>query len=122
MPIYKGTHYVDPDEPCLGLYELNFKSPDQRSRHRYQIIVVMRGDEPAEYRKDLGLAEKWQGVDQFRIPGGVYDPTDGKFYIEETVGRLMDFAEKMRQHPLFDKADLLGSKVAWKREPAKLYF
>ena len=115
MKLVLGATDISDDDPCLGLYELNFKSPDQRSRHRYQIIMVIRnGDKPAEYRIDLGLASKFKGVDQFRIPGGVIDET-GQIFIEETVGRLKDIANKMRQRPLFDKMDLAMSGVARKQ-------
>jgi len=106
-----GAPFITDDEPCLGLYELNFKSPDQRSRHRYQIIMVIRnGDKPAEHRIDLGLASKFKGVDQFRIPGGIVDEDTGKIYIEETVGRLKDIANIMRGRPAFDKRELVNAR------------
>ncbi len=76
--------------------------------------MVIRQDKPAEYRIDLGLASKFKGVDQLRIPGGVIDET-GQIFIEETVGRLKDIANKMRQRPLFDKMDLAMSGVARKQ-------
>lgn len=105
MPIYQGTHAVNLNEPCLGLYELNLKSPDQHSRRRYQIIVVMRNDKPAEFRKDMGLAKKFK-ADQLRIPGGGQDEVTGKFWIVHTVGELMDIANQMRDNPPFDKREL----------------
>ena len=111
MKLVLGATDISDDDPCLGLYELNFKSPDQRSRHRYQIIMVVRNDKPAEYRIDLGLASKFKNIDQFRIPGGVVDD-NGQIFIEETVGRLKDIANKMRRKPLFDKMDLAMSGVA----------
>lgn len=104
MPIYQGTTYTLLNEPCLGLYELNFKSPDQHSRRRYQIAVVIRGDKPAEYRRDLGKVKK--GVDQFRIPGGVVDRDTGRFNICHTVGELMDIADHLRINRPFDKREL----------------
>ena len=109
-----GAISITDDEPCLGLYEMNFKSPDQRSRHRYQIIMVIRDDKPAEYRIDLGLAKKFK-ADQFRIPGGIVDETTGRIYIEETVGRLKTIADQLRKAPCFDKMDLAMSGVARKQ-------
>jgi hypothetical protein len=106
--ILYGTTYIEEDEPCLGLFEMMEQSPGSHGFHRYQIIYVMRGDRPAEYREDMGLAKKWRGVDQFRIPGGVYDEDTGKYYVEETVGRLREIAHKLRTKPLFDKKELVG--------------
>jgi len=103
-----GTNYVLKDEPCLGLYELNYQAPDNSGFHRYQIILVIRNDRPAEYRKDLGLAKKFKGVDQLRIPGGVRDKATGKIAIAHTVGQLMDIADQLRAKPLYDKKELVG--------------
>ena len=73
---------------------------------------VMRGDKPAEMRKDLGAAKSFK-ADQFRIPGGAMDETTGKFYIEHTVGELMDIADYLRTNPSFDKRELAGvNKIA----------
>ena len=106
-----GTTYVKSDEPCLGLYELNYQSPGSKGFRRYQIALVMRGDkgdQPAEYRKDLGTAKKFKGVDQFRIPGGVRLPS-GRYDICHTVGELMDIARDLRAgKTLFNKLDLVG--------------
>ena len=111
MPnIICGTNVISLDEPCLGLYELNLQSPGSRGFHRYQIIHVMRGDRPTEMRRDLGMAKDIK-TDQFRIPGGAME--NGKFYIEHTVGELIDIAEYMRTHTSFDKRELAGvNKIA----------
>ncbi len=106
MPLYQGTTYALNNEPCIGLYELNFKTPDQRERHRYQIIVVVRNDKPAEFRKDLGKAKKYKH-DQFRIPGSVFNEKTGKTDILHTVGELKDIADQMRLHK-WDKKELVG--------------
>lgn len=121
MKLVIGATDIKPDEPCLGLYEMNFKTPNQKARHRYQIIIVIRdGDKPAEYRIDLGNVKKFKGVDQIRIPGGIVDEITGKIYIEETVGRLQDIANKVRGVPAFDKMDLALSGVARKPKSNKL--
>ncbi len=104
--IYQGTNVVTLDEPCLGLFELNYKTPNQKARHRYQIILVMRNDKPAEFRRDLGLTSKFKGKDQFRIPGGII--SKNKVYIEHTVGELKDIADALRVKRPFDKRELVG--------------
>jgi len=63
----------------------------------------MRGDEPAEYKRDMGLAKKFK-VDQLRILGGAKE--NGRFYIEHTVGELRDIANQRRGYDLFDKREL----------------
>ncbi len=108
MAIALGTTYVLKDEPCLGVFELNYQSPDSKGFHRYQIIQVARGDNILEYRKDLGKAKQYKGVDQFRIPGGVKRP-NGKIQIVHKVGELLDIAQQLRHgKKLFDKLDLVG--------------
>lgn len=101
-----GTHYVSTDEPCLGLFEMNLQSPGNRGWRRYQVIFVMRGDKPAEYRKDMGPARKFKAP-QFRVPGGAMDEITGVFHIEETVGKLRDEADDMREFPTFDLRELV---------------
>jgi len=102
--ILYGTQYVLLDEPCLGLYEMNLQSPGSRGFRRYQIVHVMRGDKPVEVRKDMGSAKSFK-ADQFRIPGGAMDGS-GKFWIEHTVGELVDIADYLRTNPSFDKREL----------------
>ncbi len=109
MRIRYGTHWITEDEPCLGLYESNLQSPDSRGFHRYQIIYVMRGDKPAEYKKDMGLTKDIK-ANQLRILGGAKDDVTGKFYIEHTVGELRDIANGMRGVNLFEKGELVLSK------------
>ncbi len=101
--VKRGTNYVLDDEPCIGLYEMEEQAPDSKGFHRYQIIHVMRNDELAEYRKDLGLAKKFKH-DSIRIPGGAR--MKGVFYIEHTVGELRDIADAVRNKPAFDKREL----------------
>ncbi len=93
--IMLGTDFVSTDEPCLLLTEQNLQSPGSRGFHRYQLILVMRGDNPAEFRRDLGTAEAFR-VQQFRIPGGARDDASGRFYVEHTVGELVDIADYIR--------------------------
>ena len=103
-----GTHFISEDESCIGLYEMNLQSPGSRGFHRYQIVFVMRGDHPAEFRHDMGLARRFRGVDQLRILGGVMDEKTGRYYVEHTVGELREMAEDMRTNPPFDIKELVG--------------
>lgn len=93
------------DEPCLGLFEMNLQSGYNGWR-RYQIVYVMRGDKPAEFKKDMGAAKSFK-AHQFRIPGGAKDEITGRFYIEHTVGELRDIADDMRSNPTFDLRELV---------------
>ena len=101
-----GTHFVLEDEPCLGLFEMNLQSPGNRGWHRYQILYVMRTDHPSEFRRDMGLAKKFK-ANQFRIPGGAWDETTQKYYVEHTVGELVEMANDMREFPSFDIKELV---------------
>jgi len=88
----------------MGLYELNFKAPDQKSRRRYQILVVLRDDTMAEHRIDMGLSKNFK-KDQIRIPGGIRNP-DGRFEILHTVSELQSMANDIRAKAAFDKREL----------------
>ena len=91
-----GTNAVRMDEPAFSLKELNLPAPDARSGHRYQIIRVLRdGPSLVEFRRDLGVAKKFQGAEIVFIGGGV-DPETGRYWSEETVGSLYDMAERWR--------------------------
>lgn len=93
------------DEPCFNLAEVNLMSPKDGKWHRYQIVVVIRNDKLAEYRKDMGLVKKFK-AHQFRVMGGVID--NNKIDILETVGTLRQEADQMREFP-FDKRELTNS-------------
>ena len=100
-----GTSWIQPDEPCLGLYEINLQSP--KGWRRFQIIHVMRGDKPAEYRRDMGAAKSFK-ADQLRVLGGAKDEVTGRFYVEHTVGELVDIADWRRNGEQFDRLELAG--------------
>ena len=93
-----GTNFINSDEPCMELAEVNLQSPGSKGFHRYQIIKVIRNDRVREFRLDLGKAEDFK-ADQIVIPGGVKDDLTGRFYCEETVGRLREVADQMRYKP-----------------------
>ena len=81
----------------MGLYEVHEQSPGSRGFHRYQIIHVVRDGHIAEFRKDMGLARRFKGVRQFRIPS----------YMEHSVEELLDMAESLRNETEIDVAELL---------------
>lgn len=85
------------DEPCLLLSEQHLQAPGSRGWRRYQILHVMRGDKPAEFRRDMGPASKFKHVDPFRIPGGARDADTGRYHVEHTVGELIDIADFLRE-------------------------
>ena len=92
------TLTVTGDEKAWGLYEIHDQSPGNRGFHRYQIIMVNRDDRLVEFRRDMGLAKKWKGVKQLRIPS----------YFEHTVDELMDLADELRKEVRIDLKDWLG--------------
>ena len=114
--ILYGTHYVSEDELCLGLFEMNLQTPGSKGLHRYQIVYVMRGDKPAEYRRDMGPVRKFK-VDQLRLPGGAYDETTDRYYIEHTVGELREIADRWRLKPTFKDRPLkhVEGKTLWQK-------
>lgn len=100
--LFYGTNLVSEDEDCLNLTEDNRMAPDSKGFHRYQIIVVNRGGNPAEIMLDMGLTNTYS-CDPFTIPGGWHQ--NGRYYVEYTVGELRDCADWLRTHNIFDKWD-----------------
>lgn len=120
--IMPGTTYVLADEPCCSLSELNEMAPDYHSIRRYQILHVVRGDRLAEYRKDLGLASDFRAF-PFQIVGGFKDGKTGRIYIEETVGRMKEMADEMRNRDESSRtipvSDLIGGYADTKEQQAQ---
>ncbi len=85
------------NEKAMGLYEMHEQSPDSSGFHRYQIIHVLRDGVMSEFRRDMGLASKFKGVKQLRIPS----------YMEHTVDELMGLAIELRNETEIDLPDLL---------------
>ena len=84
------------NEKAIALYEMHLQSPGNRGFHRYQIIHVPRGDVICEWRKDMGSAKRFRGIDQLRIPS----------LMEHTVDELKEIADQVRSIR-FDVKDLL---------------
>ena len=85
------------DEKAVALYEMHLQSPGSRGFRRYQIIHVIRGDVVCEWRKDMGPAKNFRGVNQIRIPS----------FLEYTVDELKGIANEMRATKV-DVKDLLS--------------
>lgn len=96
--IIPATTCVNSNEKAWGLYEIHEQSPNYRGFHRYQIIHVVRNGEICEFRKDMGLASKFKGVKQLRIPS----------YLEHTVAELLSLADQLRHETDIDVLDFLG--------------
>ena len=105
--LHRATHFVTQDEPCYRLIEENRVNQVDGKWHRYEVLIVVRDDELAEYRTDMGLRSKFknkQRPEGFCIIGGVKDGNTR--FIEETVGSLRNMAFRLREHPSFKKEDL----------------
>jgi len=81
-----GTDTIQGNEPAWGLFELNYQSPHYKGFHRYQIIQIVREGRIWEWRKDMGSAKKFKGINQLRIPS----------LMEHTVEELMAIADALR--------------------------
>jgi hypothetical protein len=110
-----GTDRVKMDEPCLMLAEYD------KAKERYQLIRVMRNDTSVEFTRKLGKSKNFVGS-QFNIPGGCKDEVTGRWFIEHTVGELIDMANYLRERPLPKPqgTDLLGQWAREQEEKKKL--
>ena len=79
------TEIISEDEPIWSLAELNLPTPDSKSLHRYQIIVVRRDGEPAQWRRDMGPAASFK-KGEFRVQSFWY----------ESMGQAKDIANYLR--------------------------
>lgn len=117
-----GTDFVLEDEPCFALFERNIMPPDSRGVRRYEILHIIRNWMPYEYRRDMGLESAWQGIQEFRILGGILEGNILEAY--ETVGSMREMAQKIRHAPAMDIVELVQDDL-WaelKSRPERLYF
>ena len=105
------------DEPCFELREVNLKMG--KGFHRFRVYYVIRQDKLTPLHEDLGVLNLHK--EQFRIPGGVIDESNGKFIILHTVGELIEIADYMNtQEPMsknIEPRDLIGDY--WKKQEEK---
>ena len=83
-------------EKAISLFEIHEQSPGSKGFHRYQIIRVPRNGVICEWRKDMGLAKNFRGINQLRIPS----------FMEHTVDELKAIANQLRSTK-FDVKDFL---------------
>ena len=94
--IIPAVETVIGNEKALSLYEMHLQSPGSKGFHRYQIIHVPRNGVVCEWRKDMGLAKNFKGINQLRIPS----------LMEHTVDELKAMANQLRAEK-FDVKDFL---------------
>ena len=103
------TRVVTDDEPCYLLAELNRPSLTYKSRSRYQMLWVVRGDRLVTAHVYLGPAASF-AHDQFQIPGG--EISEGRGKVWHTVAELREIADELRAlkpHRELEPADLQGN-------------
>jgi len=83
-----------------GLWELNLTANDSQSVRRYQIIVVERGGDRAQYLIDMGLASMYP-VDQISIPGAWV----------VSVARVRDVADEIRFKNMAEEIGIEGTDL-----------
>ena len=94
--LYPITLQATLGELAFALYEINEKTPDLKEMHRYQVILVNRGDKLAEYRVDMGGADKWKHCRFINIPA----------LWEHSVAELQFIAGQIRDESLQDNLDI----------------
>ena len=85
------TLAVKMDEPCLRLLDHNkpvYVPGIGHEAHRLCQIIVLRDGKAVEFNQDLGPSRNFK-AEGFLLPGGM-PPV-------ETVGSLLDYAEKLRE-------------------------
>ena len=119
MPLLPATLEISYDELAYSLSELIQPSPLGAPR-RFQIILVIRDNDLAEYRIDLGPSSDFTAP-EFRIPGGIVDEITGRGEILHTVGELKDIAIEMRERgvPTLPKRDIWQEFYAQQEEKEK---
>lgn len=104
-PIIIGACEVNKDEKGVCLRELTLMSP-KNQRRRYQEIFVIRNDDLAEFRVDLGPASDFKKNDIIVVCGGFLDVKNAEAFIYHTVGECMEMANQLRDCPALDKKEL----------------
>lgn len=108
------TDVLDPDEKIWGLWELSLTARDSKSVRRYQIIVVQRGEERAQYVIDMGLANMYPAK-QLSIPGAWVIGVARAREVADEI-RYSDMAEAIEYVPTdlrngyFDEVDILDKQ------------
>jgi len=91
---------INEDELVWSLAELNHLAPDSKSMRRYQQIIVLRDNRPAEWWDDMGLSSDYT-KGEFRVHSFWY----------ETVGQVRDIADYLRSQTEDWRDKIIGADL-----------
>ena len=97
MSIILVANTITGDEKAMWLQERHEQSPTFGGFHRYQVICVVRDGKLAEWRKDMGLASLYKGINPLNIPS----------FMEHSVDELMFLADELRGEVKIDIKDFM---------------
>ncbi len=92
-----ATLHINGNEKAYAYLEMQEQAPDSSGFRRYRIIYVNRDGKMAEYREDMGKANKFKGAKQLHIPS----------LWEHSVAELIDLADSLRWDTQIDIKDWL---------------
>ena len=95
--IYPIALEVTPGEKAFALYEIAEQAPDNSGFHRYQVILVNRADKLAEFRVDMGRADKWVNTRFINVPS----------LWEHDISELQFIANQIRDESTQDELDVM---------------
>ena len=104
------TLTITKDEKCLWLAEMDRPTGPLNRQHRWQTIVVMRGEYPSTYEWNMGPREMYQRQ-ALLIPLGIIHGKDGERYASD--GRMSPHLVR-RYEPLYRVGDAMDI-ADWKR-------
>ena len=112
--VIPATTFLLAGEKAFMLAEVNRPSPlPGKGWRRMQIVQVLRGEDKAQFERDLGPMKHYT-ADEFQIPGAMpYPDPQGhwRWDMVHTVAQLQDMAERLRM-----EASILAA-----REPEDLW-
>jgi hypothetical protein len=95
--LYIGADVVNQNEKVWDYMEINEQSPGSKGMHRYRLAYVNRDGKLAEFRQDMGRANKFKGQRQLHIPS----------LGEHTFAELCDLGGQIRNESPQDMIDVL---------------
>lgn len=94
---------LKPNEKCYGLLEAELSTPDSRSKHRYQIIYVVRDDEIVKTVRDLGNIFKYPHPELQIVMFGEHSVAEAQWMADDirdrsdARSRILADEEEMRE-------------------------
>lgn len=113
-----ATAFLLPDEPCLGVVEVNLPRPDSKGRHRYQLTYVVRNDRIAEHATDMGPESNFP-YPQIRVVA-IFEHTVAEALSLAEQQRLGDTYWAKRVQEVAAESTLVTDMVNWAEERHKL--